>query len=386
MRSDRQYVVFCATNLEKAMSDISLTASMRSNLLSLQNTQSLMDRTQERLSTGKKVNSAIDNPSSYYTAQSLNNRASDLSALLDSMGQAIQTIKAANEGIETITSFAEQAKAVANTALDTADVDQIKSSQKQFNELLKQIDQLADDSGYKGVNLLEGDELTVTFNEYRSSSISIQGEKADSASLGLTEATEWDKVSAETTAALGKVEAAEAVDINADGDVTAKKGALDTAEQNLQDEIGGANDPTEVERLTGLRDKAKVAYEEALAAAQVKKDEGIAAAQKEYAAAQKEDIKNNKEIITTSITQIEGAINTLRAMASTYGNNYSIVQNRQDFTDSLINVLTEGADNLTLADMNEESANMLALQTRQQLAINSLSLASQASQAVLKLF
>ena len=386
MRSDRQYVVFCATNLEKAMSDISLTASMRSNLLSLQNTQSLMDRTQERLSTGKKVNSAIDNPSSYYTAQSLNNRANDLSALLDSMGQAIQTIKAANEGIETITSFAEQAKAVANTALDTADVDQIKSSQKQFNELLKQIDQLADDSGYKGVNLLEGDELTVTFNEYRSSSISIQGEKADSASLGLTEATEWDKVSAETTAALGKVETAEAVDINADGDVTAKKGALDTAEQNLQDEIDGANDPTEVERLTGLRDAAKVAYEEALAAAQAKKDEGIAAAQKEYAAAQKEDIKNNKEIITTSITQIEGAINTLRAMASTYGNNYSIVQNRQDFTDSLINVLTEGADNLTLADMNEESANMLALQTRQQLAINSLSLASQASQAVLKLF
>ena len=84
------------------MADISLTASMRSNLLSLQSAQSLMDITQNRLSTGKKVNSAIDNPSSYYTSQSLTNRASDLSALLDSMGQAIQTIKAANEGIESI--------------------------------------------------------------------------------------------------------------------------------------------------------------------------------------------------------------------------------------------------------------------------------------------
>ena len=84
------------------MSDISLTASMRSNLLSLQNTQSLMDMTQERLSTGKKVNSAIDNPSSYYTAQSLTNRADDLSALLDSMGQAIQTIKATNNQNSTI--------------------------------------------------------------------------------------------------------------------------------------------------------------------------------------------------------------------------------------------------------------------------------------------
>ncbi|MFR8205461.1 MAG: flagellin [Alphaproteobacteria bacterium] len=74
----------------------------------------------------------------------------------------------------------------------------------------------------------------------------------------------------------------------------------------------------------------------------------------------------------------------MRIMASDYGNYYSIVQNRQSFTKSLVNVLTEGADNLTLADMNEESANMLALQTRQQLAINSLSLASQAAQGVLQ--
>ena len=94
------------------MADISLTASMRTNLLSLQNTQSLMDMTQERLSTGLKVNSAIDNAASYYTAQSLNNRANDLNALLDSMGQGIQTIQAANEGIEAITDFVEQAKAI----------------------------------------------------------------------------------------------------------------------------------------------------------------------------------------------------------------------------------------------------------------------------------
>ena len=100
------------------MSGISLTSSMRSNLLSLQKTNSLMDLTQERLSTGKKVNSAIDNPSSFYTARSLNNRANDLDALLDSMGQGIQTIKAATTAIETATSFLEQAKAVATQVLD----------------------------------------------------------------------------------------------------------------------------------------------------------------------------------------------------------------------------------------------------------------------------
>ena len=92
------------------MAKISLTASMRSNLLSLQKTSSLMDLTQERLSTGKKVNSAIDNPSSFYTARSLNNRANDLDALLDSMGQGIQTIKAATTAIETATSFLSKLK------------------------------------------------------------------------------------------------------------------------------------------------------------------------------------------------------------------------------------------------------------------------------------
>ena len=95
---------------------------------------------------------------------------------------------------------------------------------------------------------------------------------------------------------------------------------------------------------------------------------------------------NMDDAIDDAISQVEGAITELRSMASDFGNNYSIVQTREDFTENLINVLEEGADKLTLADMNEEGANMLALQTRQQLAVNSLSLASQASQAVLQLF
>ena len=181
------------------MADISLTASMRSNLLSLQQTQSLMDTTQERLSTGKKVNSAIDNPSSYYTAQSLTNRASDLSSLLDSMGQAVQTIQAANEGIEAITEFASQAKAIANSANDTSDGASIENYMKQFDEILKQIDGIAKDSGYKGVNLLGGkdQELKVVFNEDRSSSLTVKGDDASSAGLGLHSAattdSEWAK-------------------------------------------------------------------------------------------------------------------------------------------------------------------------------------------------
>ncbi len=104
------------------MSEISLTASMRSNLLSLQQISKLQDSTQLRLSTGLKVNSAIDNPSSYYTASSLTNRAEDLSALLDSMGQSVQTIKAATEGIEKAEELLELAKVEVQSALEQTEI------------------------------------------------------------------------------------------------------------------------------------------------------------------------------------------------------------------------------------------------------------------------
>ncbi|MGD9639136.1 MAG: flagellin [Alphaproteobacteria bacterium] len=102
---------------------ISLTASMRSNLQSLQYTQELFNSVQERLSTGNKVNSALDNPNSYFTAASLNNRANDLDSLMDSMGQGVQTLKAADQGIETLTSLVEQAQSLTTTALDASIID-----------------------------------------------------------------------------------------------------------------------------------------------------------------------------------------------------------------------------------------------------------------------
>ena len=340
------------------MADISLTASMRSNLLSLQQTQSLMDTTQERLSTGKKVNSAIDNPSSYYTAQSLTNRASDLSSLLDSMGQAVQTIQAANEGIEAITEFASQAKAIANSANDTSDVDSIENYMKQFDEILEQIDGIAKDSGYKGVNLLEKDqELKVVFNEDRSSSLTVKGDNASSAGLGLEAsdgkwATKTPKTATEYTTNLKK---------NA-GDFVYKDGKVY--------EVAKAIDGTTTQHSF-----------DALVA-----DGSLVATEYTTTDGSFNEVSIDKDAISKSITQVEDAVSKLRNMASVFGNNYSIVENREEFTENLINVLEEGADKLTLADMNEESANMLALQTRQQLAINSLSLASQAAQSVLSLF
>lgn len=101
------------------MSGITLSSAVRENLLSLQNTAKLTADTQSKLSTGLKVRSAVDNPTSFFTSQSLNARAGDLNALLDNTGLAVQTLQAADEGLSALTNLVQQARATATQALNT---------------------------------------------------------------------------------------------------------------------------------------------------------------------------------------------------------------------------------------------------------------------------
>src|SRR5674476_356792 len=103
----------------KNMSGIVLSASVRQNLLSLQSTASLLATTQNDLATGNKVNSALDNPTNYFTAQGLNNRASDISNLLDGIGNGVQVLQAANTGITSLQSLVDTAKSIASQVLQT---------------------------------------------------------------------------------------------------------------------------------------------------------------------------------------------------------------------------------------------------------------------------
>lgn len=407
------------------MADISLTASMRTNLLSLQNTQSLMDTTQERLSTGLKVNSAIDNASSYYTAQSLNNRASDLSALLDSMGQGIQTIQAANEGIEAITEFVEQAKAIANSARDAASKTDVKTLNAKFSDVgVPTTPKTATGTSLEfEVTGTDGTTLDKSLKD-AVDKVNAELEAADLQAKSLDDYVAQVKKAIEA----GGEEFAKIVDIKVDDKTgkitfTAKAGynikatgAGDLAGLGKDPDAGTpTNDVTSTVAVNTDRQKYALQFNEILTQIDnLAKDAGykginllqmntltvifnedrssqieVKGTDASSVGLMLDEAVNNwqtNEDIETSIRQTEEAISSLRIMASDYGNYYSIVQNRQDFTKNLINVLTEGADNLTLADMNEESANMLALQTRQQLAINSLSLASQAAQGVLQLF
>lgn len=282
------------------MSDVVLTAAMNANLLSLQNTQTLLNQTQLRLSTGLKVNSALDNPSSYFAAQSLNNRASDLSSLLDSMGQSVQTVQAANNGLTSITSYLQQALALAKTALANANGNATTAGananhvtdQASYDAIMTQIDQVAADSNYQGISLIANatSTLKVQFNETNTNSLTITA--TDNTSTGLA-------VKADT---LG----------------------------------------------TGVAGDAAT--------------------------------------IQTTINDLNAAIATVRTNATSLSNNLSIIQTRQDFTQNIVNTLQAGANDLTVADKNAEGAKLLSLQTTQQLGITSLSLASQANQAILRLF
>ena len=417
------------------MADISLTASMRTNLLSLQNTQSLMDTTQERLSTGLKVNSAIDNASSYYTAQSLNNRASDLSALLDSMGQGIQTIQAANEGIEAITEFVEQAKAIANSARDAASKTDVKTLNAKFSDLTTS--QTPKTSAATALTLeikkVNGDKVEALgssdeHDKAVTAALTELNAKLAAGELGGKDAAAFkaavDAAMKEFTGTV--LEDVMEFSISADGKVSltakagyqiAAKGAGEFAGQGDKAADTGLAGDTATSTVNVNTDRQKYAEQFNEIMRQIDKlakdsgykginllqmntltvifnedrssqieVKGVDASSTGLKISNPVDSWQTDEDINKSITEAENAISELRIMASDYGNYYSIVQNRQDFTKNLINVLTEGADNLTLADMNEESANMLALQTRQQLAINSLSLASQAAQGVLQLF
>jgi flagellin len=272
------------------MSDIVLSAGVRANLLQLQQTSDLITTTQNRLATGKKVNSALDNAISFFTAQGLNNRANDLSGLLDSMSNGVSTIQAANNGITAITKLVQSAQSLVSQAQQTTDSTTLTNLSTQFNSLLSQIGQLAGDSGFNGVNLLGGQDLTVLLNETGSSNVDVAGVDYTNASA------------------------------------------------------------------TPL---------------------SIAASVNNWA---------SSADVTAASTDLSKALTSLRSEAQTLSSSLSTVQVRQDFTKAMINTLQTGSDNLTLADSNEEGANLLALQTRQQLSSTALSLASQADQNVLRLF
>lgn len=379
------------------MGDIVLSAGIRSNLLSIQNTAKLLDQTQTRLATGLKVNGAIDDPTAFFTAQGLNNRARDLESLLSSMDQAVQTLDAADQGIKSVIKLIENAKATANQALVT----KIKASAATSTNT----------TAFTGTQTIStiagvdnGDSFTIQVGTAAAVTINIaatnQAVSVILASLsGITDVTAYL-----TTDGKIKIEATNGEDLaisDVSGSAANSLGVSGTS-------TNGVNRRSFESDFNALRTQ----MDQLIADASYK---GVNLLQASndltvfFNEGQTSSLTINSRLLDTSsggmniseitskawatdsnissaIDQLDQAVITLRQQASTFGGNLSVVETRSDFTENMINTLVGGASNLTIADTNEEGANLLALQTRQSLGTTALSLASQADQNVLQLF
>ena len=390
------------------MSDINLSSAVRSSLSSLQGTADLLSSTQERLATGNRVNSALDDPTAFFTASALNNRASDLGTLLDAQQQAIRTVEAADQGISAIEDLVDSARAQATAALQTEDPAARAEAAAAFDEIVGQIEDLAGDASFNGTNLLSGDDLQVVFNEGGSSSLTVEG-------VDFTDASSSLGLGAQSGAAVTTGDVDASLDISA---VTFTDG------QSASFEIGGetvtvaftagaagaGNALTGTEAATQIN--AAIGANATLAASgttvaadgsAITSDFGDVTVTNNGAAAGTTvagaggstafdagtttggDFATD-DAINAALSAVDGALSTLRSSAASLGSDLSTIQIRQDFTSNLINTLEAGAGDLTLADLNEEGANLLTLQTRQQLASTSLSFATQSQSSVLSLF
>lgn len=305
------------------MADITLTSASRNNLMALQNTADLVKRTQNRLSTGKAVSSVVDDALKYFSAKSLSDRASDLNARKDAIDQGVSALKATVAATDKIEALVNQMKGLINSSR-SADASTRAENGKQINELVKQVQKLVNDTSYQGQNLLNStsSKLTVTFSDKTDSKLTVDGVDFN-ASVGLYK----NSIGAAVTALKGS------------GNMTANLAALGFATK-------------------------------------------LSSAKLSLAASQA--VFNSKADL--AIARLDKTISNIRAKASVFGNSVAVLQVRLDFTKNYSNVLNEGADKLTLADLNEEGANLLALQTRQQLGIQSLSFAGQSEQGILGLF
>jgi flagellin len=512
------------------MSDITLSKAVRSNLLNLQTTAGLLSKSQERLSSGLRVNTALDNPTNFFTAQGLNSRASDLSQLADAVSNAVQTVAAADKGITAITKLVESAQATARQALQTAaeistttvsaqaaatgnvaiaadatstatgsttltgsnnsntifgagdeftitvgstdrtytfTADSTASSGTTINLGHADVDTISELLAYIQADLrangdaafddatvsLNGNNAQITLGSNTTASFTTEFTSAGSTTgFGIADAT-YDPSNSTITALFGQsltvggntlTFGAGSAGISNRAELVARLGTLSGG---ISGSINGSNFLTftgsggnsftvggTAAAGLGVTAQTYSATSSTSTAANPKRQElvetyndllgQIDALAKDASfngvnllngddlsvlfnedGSSKIDIKgvdntfaglglatldddafDTNSGVNTVLDSLKGVIDTLRGQSAKFGSNLSVVETRQDFTKQMINVLQTGAANLTLADTNEEAANVLALQTRQQLSSTALSLASQADQNVLRLF
>ena len=518
------------------MSDINLTKAVRQNLLSLQNTAKMMAKTQDRLATGNKVNSALDNPSNFFTSASLNSRAGELDALLDSMNMGIKTLEAADNGLTSITKTLESMQSTLRQArqdktFETASytVQSGKATSQQFLKLydgafgtgtqsidlttmnvttaatpgsatigtaggtaalgtLKGADtikmtltvdggsaqiveitasdvaaagnfddtidnadefasilrskintgkltgvEISNDNGSIFLKSLTSGTASKVDIGYTAFNTSTNGSTINATSLPIGSGYEatgaaavygytWKSVDTlvneinNSNAYNSQIKASNdngklriqnlstqrlaisgvATDGKTDGSASVAyiagnsvRSGLAGQFNELRDQLDKISDDASFNGVNLLRgDNLKITFNETGTSSidiRAKNGGSVDANSLGVPTTMVPSDLDNDNVIDGFLAKVKAALNSVRSQASSFGSNLSVVENRQNFTKQMMNTLKNGAGDLTLADMNEEAANMVALQTRQSLATSSLSMANQADQGVLQL-
>jgi len=458
---------------------VTLSAGVRQNLNSLQQTADMMAQTQNRLATGKKVNSALDNPTNFFTSKSLNSRANELSSLLDGISNATKTLEAADNGIKAITKLVESAQSTARQALQDGGAGAgtvVESSSSISTNLLspvagESIQDQAKRQTLSNLNFAAGDTISVQSTDTETGAVSdititvgttqktdgtgpvatvedvldvinasgvataevtdagkfkLTGSDTDTLNLSIVDAS-GDGATGSTQAAsiaagLGFGSNAD-VDLSdpADGDyvdagetdVTFTDGtnAGDADSFSITTQANPAANSSSRQKLVSQFNEILGQIDELAEDASYNGVNLINSSSSKLTVAfnEKRDASSKSELtisgqdLTSSglnignvssmsdaeanaaLDSLSGALTSLREAGSTFGANLNTVTIREDFTNDMVNTLQTGADNLVLADTNEEGANLLALQTRQSLSTTALSLSSQSDQAVLRL-
>jgi len=411
-----------------SLSNITLSASVRQNLLSLQGTADLLATTQGRLATGKKVNSALDNPTNFFTAAGLDSRASDISNLLDSIGNGVQVLQAANTGITSLSKLVDTAKSIANQVLQqpsgytskatvaiaaptgagalavagtTGDLTNAGTNSLQGKTLIFKtasgsttltIDNTAGAGKVNSIDSINtalaaaGIELQATFNSNGSVAFTSTNNAASqtitaTGTFAAPPAGSSTSVDVSGTATFGAVTAAVADSVS-----QATRANLVSQYNQIISQITTTAQDASFNGINLLNgDSLKLVFNETGKSTSTIAGVTFNPAGLGLAALTSGTAFIDNAATNTVLTALNTASVTLRSQASAFGANLSIVQIRQDFNKNLINVLQTGSSALTLADTNEEAANSQALSTRQSIATSALSLANQSQQSVLQL-
>jgi flagellin-like hook-associated protein FlgL len=375
------------------MSSILLSSSVRSSLYSLQQTNDLLTTTQNRLATGKKVNSANDNPTVFFAASALSNRAADLNSVFDGVVAASKILKSTNDSITSLTNLVASAQSTARNALaSTATTARTTGSvsgltgASSFAVVAARTITVSD--GVTTATITSGG--AVTTQQILDGVNNTAGLKVR-ASLTTDGKIQLEATTANAITIAGTATAPELLQFGLTAGVTAA-GTLNTARSAFATQFDSIR--AQIDQLSAdatfngtnllnggsLRVNFNEKSTSSLSVAGVTDSSaglGIAASVGTF--------QTDKDI-NDALTNLTSSLNALRSQASVFATNTDIVATRQDFTKALISALNAASDSLTAADTNEEGANLLALQTRQQLSSTALSFASQSDQSVLRLF